>query len=206
MEESTTRPGAIRTEVWLYVFSNSLYYSTFTNLHLGSTAAKHWGVDYSLASYWQKKVEDEDFHACEWGGNRAAKYPGREQDIKQIIWNYLKLNQQPTLEEIKIHLFNNNYSLSRASISRLLATWRWSYKIPTITQMQKYTLDNLEYYVLFCHWLGTSDLKKLKFVDEVHFDPRGMFFYFHIFFDFLIVSVGFRVRKFGLAPIGHRVI
>ena len=90
-------------------------------------------------------------------------------EIKNIVWGFiLNQNAQPNLLEIKSHLKDLGFNLSRSSLSRLIKQWRWS----TVTQ---YTIGNLEYYVQFCEWLGFCDLKKLKFVDEVHFDPRGFF-------------------------------
>jgi hypothetical protein len=35
----------------------------------------------------------------------------------------------------------------------------WSFKIPAVTQHEKYMLSNLEYYVDFGFWLSNVDLK-----------------------------------------------
>lgn len=108
-------------------------------------------MHYTLAKYWKKKVQDAQFHAGDWGGPRWSKYPGAQLEIKEIVWNFINTdNQQPTLREIKIHLEEHGYELSRSTISRLLQGWRWSFKIPTVTQGEKYTLSNMEYYVQFC--------------------------------------------------------
>jgi len=142
-----------------------------------------------IAYYWKRKVSEPDFHPKTLGGGEP-KYPAIE--VQTIVWEFVQTRRQICLREVQVHLETNNISYSRMTLSRMFTTWRWSFKIPTVMQQQKYTLENMRYYVDFCNWFGTrslDQLRKLKFIDEVHFRTKD-----------------FRNRKYALAPIGERVV
>lgn len=145
------------------------------SLILVARAANLWQVPYSEASYWLLKTSNHEFHPLSWGGVRVEKYPGKKLTIQALVWELIKSTPQSNLLEMKTHLQKFGYELSRATICNYLRSWRWSCKIPTITQIQKYSFNNLLYYVDFCRWLNFVDLRSVKFCDEVHFDSRSMF-------------------------------
>jgi len=139
-----------------------------------ATIARQNGVAYGTASYWRKKVENPTIHNDSWGGRGRVGYsPEDRLRMKEIVCRYLLSNPQPNLLEIVAQLRENGYPYSRASVSGLLKSWRWSFKIPTVFQKQKFTPGNLNYYNQFVEWLEVVNLASLKFVDEVHFDRRG---------------------------------
>lgn len=139
-------------------------------------AASIFQVDERLALYWKNKAENSEFHSNSWGGFRGSRYSGvDEKQLHSLIWMVITTQEQITLQEIVNALERHNFHYSRSWVSRLLKRWRWSFKIPAVTQTQKYTISNLEYYAEFCLWLNEVDLAKVKFLDEVHFDARSKF-------------------------------
>lgn len=143
---------------------------------LGNAASSVFQVDRTLALYWQCKFEDSDFRPNNWGGYRGSKYTEADETILQsVIWNVITTQEQTNLQELVNALARYNFVYSRTWVSRLLKKWRWSFKIPGVTQAQKYSIANLEYYAEFCHWLNEVDLTKVKFMDEVHFDARSKY-------------------------------
>jgi hypothetical protein len=128
-----------------------------------------------LAKYWCEKVSNPNFHASNGcGGNRGTKFSALEMhEVSTVVWNTINSQNQVTLQEIVSAVKNNGFRVTRMWVSRLLKKWRWSFKIPAVTQREKYTLSNLEYYVDFCSWLSNVDWKRVKFVDELHFDSRS---------------------------------
>jgi len=154
-------------------------------------AARTFNEKEHVAYYWKKKVIDPDFHPNQWGGVHTV-LPYDVEEAESLAWHFIQNNRQVQLRDIQIHLDQHGIQVSRATVSRMLTKWRWSFKIPSIMQKQKYSLENLTYYVDFCRWFGTrtfAQLRKLKFIDEVHFKTRD-----------------FRNKKYALAPIGQRIV
>ena len=130
-------------------------------------------VSYGLAYYWRKKFLNPHFRESSWCGDRTSKYPLLKNHLRSWIWNFLKKNPASSLNEIKNFLNELGVQYSRSTISRLLKMWRWSFKVPSSVQKEKFTIRNMTYYIKFCRWLKLADLTNVKFIDEVHFDPRG---------------------------------
>lgn len=140
-----------------------------------------------------RKVQDPDFHSGSWGGDRSSKYPHEQDRIWEIVWSFIKNVPQAKLEDIQEFLKGQRYYLSRMSISRLLKKWRWSFKIPCVRQVHKYTYSNIDYYMQFCIWLSCVDLRKVKTVDEVHFDRKGTDFILNLFLKTVINNWQIRI-------------
>ena len=131
-----------------------------------------------MCYYWAKKVEDPTFCSENWGGARNSKYEGLEDVIQNLIWNFITAQPQCTLKEVCLYLNSLEINYTHSNLSKLFKRWRWSFKIPTVQQIEKYTFDNLEYYLQFCErLLTTPDLRRVKFLDEVHFDSKGMLYF-----------------------------
>jgi hypothetical protein len=141
----------------------------------GVLTAEVFQVDFALAKYWCEKVFNLNFRAFNgWGGNKGTKFSTlKMHEVSTVVWNTINSQNQVTLQEIVSVVRNNGFGVTRMWVSRLLKKWRWSFKIPAVTQREKYALSNLEYYVDFCSWLSNVDLKRVKFVDELHFDSRS---------------------------------
>jgi len=67
------------------------------------------------------------------------------------------------------HVQELGYDCEREFIRRIFKAWRWSWKKPAYKQIQKYTPENIERYNAYGAWILEQDLKKIKFMDEVHF-------------------------------------
>ena len=50
-----------------------------------------------------------------------------------------------------------------------------SWQKTTHRQLAKYTTSNIEHYLNYLRWIATADPTKVKFMDECHFAPKGMF-------------------------------
>lgn len=48
---------------------------------------------------------------------------------------------------------------------------RW--KVPESKQINKYKLENMQYYAHFLSWIQEQDPTRLKFLDESHFQAKG---------------------------------
>ena len=136
-------------------------------------ASKEFKVESSLARYWALKTTDPEFHPGNWGGSQNEDAQHRHHLCRVLIWALLQENNQPSLRELSVFLGSCGLAYSKSSISLMLKEWRWSFKIPSVIQASKYTPTNVTYYNQYCAWFRNTDIHKLKFIDEVHFDPRG---------------------------------
>ncbi len=59
-------------------------------------------------------------------------------------------------------------------MKKFLKSIGWSWKVPTTFHINKYSIENIENYLLFVDWIKKQDPKKLKFCDESHLVPRHM--------------------------------
>lgn len=75
----------------------------------------------------------------------------------------------------------HDFFLSVYAVYMLTLTFYFSWKVPETKQINKYTLENMQYYVTFLNWLQTADPSRLKFLDESHFQTKGMSNFFLVF-------------------------
>jgi len=97
-------------------------------------------------------------------------------DFIQIVRatsSVLRNNQQPSLGEIMVELSRVGITCSRGSISRLLNKWRWNCDIPTEFQLEKYTIENMEFYNQFLGFIPKFNPAEIKFVDIFPLDEKG---------------------------------
>ena len=137
-------------------------------------ASVETGLSRQLLRYWKMKTSNPHFHEKRWGGRRRGRSEEETKALKDCLWRHIVQNPQANLIELAQHAETNGHKVSRGHLSVLFKRWRWSFKIPTVQQHLKFTKENLEYYAIFSEWLRShTDLRNVKFVDEVHFDPRG---------------------------------
>jgi len=67
-----------------------------------------------------------------------------------------------------------NREISTTTVKRLLKFWNWSWKVPSFVQINKYTVENMNYYGYFLLFLKGVAPQRLKFIDESHFVSKNL--------------------------------
>jgi hypothetical protein len=78
--------------------------------------------------------------------------------------------------------------LSSTFILRIFKEWKWSFKKTSKKQIYKYSTKNIIRYFNFIKKIQTLDMHKLKYLDESHFESKGL------------------QRQKGISPKGERCI
>lgn len=152
-----------------------------------SNTSKSFHVGLKFAKYWAKKLTDRNHHWNNHGGKRYLsifssvnicyrhqKFSDAEKRLIQIIlWHYVNDNPTHNIADYVRILDQHHLSCSREFIRQIFKKWRWSWKIPNYFQLNKYTTKNIEYYGDYIYWIRQEDLRRIKFMDEVHFVARG---------------------------------
>ena len=89
---------------------------------------------------------------------------------------YLQNSQIILSLEHRSNLQRLGYNVSVSTIRRIFKRWGWSYKSPSVVQLQKYSLSNLCYYFNYLMDVATIPYSKIKFLDECHFAHRALKF------------------------------
>jgi transposase len=134
-------------------------------------------VSQNVVRYWKKKIENwKKFHWGPYGGKRSTKFSNPEKKIlNDTIIRIIKTNPDSIdLRKLSTKLKENGINVNRMYISRILRSWRWSWKIPVRFHLYKYTKDNIDRYMHWVHWIQDIPWIKLKFLDEAHFIGRSM--------------------------------
>jgi len=126
--------------------------------------------------YWKKKILHKNFHKNTHGGVRHIKFNKKEQNGLHLLIRK-KLLEQPHTSFCSIisYVKQFNYIITKDYISKLLKKWRWSPKISSEEQIQKYSIKNVEYYVDYLLEIQTIPWHHIKFLDESHFRASGAF-------------------------------
>jgi len=132
------------------------------------------------AQYWKYKRQDAHYHQSTWGGARNIKYKGVvRQFIISVIWEQCKNNPEMRISEYQniLHRYLPKYYVpSRTWISQLFKSWGWSFKVPDMrAQLNKYTTNNIRYYMDFLATIQDIPPSKMKFCDEAHFSSRNLY-------------------------------
>lgn len=131
-------------------------------------------VSQSFIAYWQRKVTDETFHPESHGGARNIKYTREEyQHIHLILWARCKQKPDTNLLEYQQLLASHSFLLSKTTLSRIFKSWHWSFKMAGVDQLNKYTPQNIAYYVGYVQEVAEIPWGKLKYIDESHFSSKG---------------------------------
>lgn len=177
-------------------------------LHSLRTGPKAAGIIFGrsrqLASYWERKVVQNDFHAQRHGGVRRDNLLQYRGVIKEMI-KYISLQRSSTpykeYKRLVKQLFDLNVSISyiRALVAEsnlryvsfvfpllfflrlpfltlvfLLTSWQ----VTSHRQINKYTESNMQLYADYLGYIVTVPLNHLKFLDESHFNSRGTVSYY----------------------------
>jgi len=139
------------------------------------SAARRLGLPISTIRHYQRKNNEANFHPKEHGGARNLKWTSNERtEIEDEVWNLIKLNPSSTNKEICEYINEKGYQVSLSWISSLLRKWHLSRKTPTRIQLNKYTLENIDYYGQYISGVFDLPLFKVKFMDEAHFIPKDL--------------------------------
>jgi hypothetical protein len=74
------------------------------------------------------------------------------------------------MKQLKLLGFN----ISEDDVRTIFKYWNWSWKIPGVQQLKKYTPSNLEYYFTFAVSIRYIPFLKMKWLDEAHFMPTHL--------------------------------
>lgn len=142
-----------------------------------------------VANYWLKKAVDPTLHPGSHGGRRHDKFSGDGWEgardfVCAAIWH--QINEFPDSQLLTLTTVANQAAaliaeergleprtVSQRWVSRLFKDWNWSWKVPTVVQLHKFTPDNISRYVNYVVYVAGISLERLKFVDEIHFVSRG---------------------------------
>lgn len=173
-------------------------------LHSLRTGPKAAGIIFGrsrqLASYWERKVVQDDFHAQQHGGVRRQNLLQYRGVIKELI-KFISLQRSSTpykeYKRLVKQLFDLNVSISyiRALVAELnlrcvsfvFPFFFFFFRLPFLTlvflltswqvtshrQINKYTESNMQLYADYLSYIVTVPLNHLKFLDESHFNSRG---------------------------------
>jgi len=118
----------------------------------------------------EKKSLDSSFHPNSHGGNRNPKLTEFEhQKIRGLLWLLAKEDPTRKLRSYVEEVNKNGFSIGREFVRKIFKEWQWSWKKPSYKQLHKYLPSNLRRYKEYVEWIGNQDLKKIKFMDEVHY-------------------------------------
>jgi transposase len=149
----------------------------FASKHGVCKSAKIFGVNKGKAKYWKQKHEQPTFHPSSHGG---LHNPVWDQETKialeAIVWTLISENPFLGLKDLQKKIFTlRGQRVSKAWLSKLFKRWKWSLKKPDWKQIQKYTPENIDYYLNFVLWIQTlPSWTNIKTFDEAHFRSRDM--------------------------------
>jgi transposase len=139
--------------------------------------AQYCGVTVDKCRYWRKKYQDPSFHSGSWGGFRGYKY-GEEGEalLHQLVWKIFDLYPDGSLGDYTNIIQELGVTdITRWKVGEIFRTWNWSWKIPSRTQIRKYTPENILYYINWVKQCTRLNWYKAKFLDESHFVDKDLY-------------------------------
>jgi len=129
------------------------------------------GVSRHYAKYHYRKAVDITYHSKTHGGIRRFIFSPEElPTVRSFLWKSILLLGDYTslslLSDIASYTFSRG--VSTEVLSRLMTSFRWSWRIPSRVQIMKYTPTNLQRYYQFVLWIQEQDWRTIKFADESH--------------------------------------
>jgi len=134
-------------------------------------AAKQRDTHHCRAWYWTHKWYLFDvFHPASHGGVRKATFTEKELPAVHRAL-LLILHLLPTVNETglcNILSFIFQRLVTRPVLGRILTKLRWSWRVPTRVQLNKFTPENLTRYARYVEGIQAMDWANLVFLDEAH--------------------------------------
>lgn len=136
-----------------------------------TTVAEYFGIDTRVVRNWKRKVFSGTI-LTQHGGYRWARFsPTEKINIQQLMFTFITEQEgMVSRSDIQQYLHKEGIDVSKTYITRVLQSWNWSFKVPTRVNIQKFTLENIEYYFNYYAWSKQQEFSKLKFCDESHFN------------------------------------
>lgn len=131
-----------------------------------------------MARYNQAKLLDPESHPDTVGGARHVTYNTAEQAAAEwSLWLEVQIDPARNYTQLAKDMRAVGWTrVTRKWVSNVLRAWRWSVRDIKWRSPLKYTPENIEHYVNYI-WeirlLAAADPTRLKYLDEVHFSPRG---------------------------------
>jgi len=143
----------------------------------------------NVVHYWRQKAADPTLHDGLHGGRRHDKFSdvgweGARDFVCAAIWK--QINDFPDSQLPILTTVANQAAaviaedrglvakaVSQKWVARLFKDWRWSWKVPTVVQLHKFTPENISRYVNYLVYVAGIPLHRLKFTDEIHWISRG---------------------------------
>lgn len=91
-----------------------------------------------------------------------------------ILWFYITNDPTQKLADLVAILECHHFVCSKELVRQIFKKWRWTWKKASYSQLNKYTVKNIQYYGDYMYWINHQDRMKIKFMDEVHFVPKGI--------------------------------
>ena len=132
--------------------------------------------------YWIQKFFCPNFHPKSHGGHHWQKFNNAiSNSIWIALWDILQQFPLGTIPFFVKKLQSLDFNVSYDDVRKIFASWNWSWKIPGVQQLLKYTPANIEYYFTFAVFIQYIPLMKMKWLDEAHIMPshllKGMTFF-----------------------------
>jgi len=94
--------------------------------------------------------------------------------LRAALWDLLERFPLGTIPFFVRKLQKLEYPVEYYDVRRIFESWNWSWKIPGVQQLHKYTPSNIEYYFTFAVAIRFLPLVKLKWLDEAHIMPSHL--------------------------------
>lgn len=142
-----------------------------------------------MAKYNKMKLLDPESHPETVGGARNVSYSGNQQALAEYsLWLEVQINAARNYTQLAKDMRAVGWTrVSRKWVSKVLRGWRWSARNIKWRSPLKYTPENIVHYINYL-WdirlLAANDVTRIKFLDEVHFSPRGACDFVVLLFSF----------------------
>jgi hypothetical protein len=106
---------------------------------------------------------DPQFHRQTHGGQQNEKFDAFTRNFVYVsLWNILLKNPLGNVPFFRQKLQELDFNASNDDVRAIFCSWNWSWKIPSVQQLLKYTLSNIEYYFTFVVAIKSIPLEKMK--------------------------------------------
>jgi hypothetical protein len=133
-----------------------------------------FGTSPQRVHYWVKRfltISPLNSH----GGCRNEKFDKKPKNLIRIsLWDILEQFPLGTVPFFREKLEGLGFTLCNSDVRAIFEDWNWSWKIPGVQQLLKYTPGNMEYDFTFAVTIRQIPLLKMKWLDEAHFMPSHL--------------------------------
>jgi len=107
-------------------------------------------------------------------GHRKKVFSDEDQrKITQLLIEIIRMEPSVTRDKVHFYLeFVFNRKFSHGTVFNIFKKLRWSWKIPSVVQIKKFTAKNMTSYAQYVYWSQYIPWDRLKFLDESHISHR----------------------------------